>query len=213
MHAAVSLWVSVNQLRAQLSTCSNQEQSYRTSVPASSHRNVSMDSKTVESVESFVYSRRMVHVGWIILTRLIGLACAVIMSFTRLLSDKRPTLYADIRIYHALVMHALLYRAVTKSAGTTEFVMTKSCKGPARQATLSRLQSCRRPCLYGHVAWLGEDTPVNKSLRLHIMDLLTACAGDVHLADHGTSGSANLETALTVPSETSALDLVTTLGG
>jgi len=76
------------------------------------------------------------------------------------------------------------------------------------QAPLSRLLSCRCPCLYGHVVWLGEDTPVNKSPRLHIVDLLTACAGDVHLADHGTNGSANLETSLTVPSETSAFDRV-----
>jgi len=81
------------------------------------------------------------------------------------------------------------------------------------QAHLSRLLSCRRPCLYGHVAWLGEDTPVNKSPRLHIIDLLTACAGEVHLVVQGTSDSANFETTLTVPSQTSALDRVTTLGG
>ena len=51
--------------------------------------------------------------------------------------------------------------------GLTESGTMESCNGPARFYSLSHLLSRQCVSLFGHMAWLGDDTPVNMAVRLH----------------------------------------------
>jgi len=81
---------------------------------------ISVDSNTVESVNSFVYlgsfqsSYGQCRPD---LTRRIGLACAMMTSLKRIWSDKRLTLDTKLCIYQTLVLSLLLYTGLAEGNG------------------------------------------------------------------------------------------------
>ena len=66
--------------------------------------------------------------------------------------------------------------------------------------------SRQRIFLFGHLARLGNDTPVNMAFCLHVNTSLSrppTARGDAHLAVHETSVSTSLETTLAILLESS----------
>ena len=140
---------------------------------------ISVDSNVVESVYSFDYigslqsSDGQCHPD---LTCRIGLACAVMTSLKRILSDKRLTLDTKLRIYRTLILSVLLYAADTwtllsADARTLDDFHQKYLSPKWWSTTTDRsdfnvhLLSRRRISVLSHVSRLDDDTPANVALR------------------------------------------------
>ena len=173
---------------------------------------ISVDSNTVESVNSFVYLGSLQSSDGQCrpdLMRRIGLACAVMTSLKRIWSDKRLTLDTKLRIYQTLVLCVLLYatdtwtllsgdvrdafhqKCLRQLLGIRWYDRVRNDEVLQRTSLTSLSHLISRRCISVYLGmWLDLTTShrqtwlFSSTSTYHSTDLLTACG-----IAHGTSDS------------------------